>query len=145
MFAGVFLCWTNTMVKLMQNIFSTFCAPCTLSTVFKKAINVVTSYKEVEDMTRLDSSFSLWFWESRNRNMRALAYREESHGSLILKWFRSQVEQVKWLQGRQKWEKEEGKNRSFLKANGLSMVILYYIEYYKTCWLHVTVLSLAVY
>ena len=65
-----------------------------------------------------------------------MAYRKETHGSLILKWFRSQVEQVKQLEGKQKRAKEEEKNRSFLKANGLSAVILLYIKYCKTYLLH---------
>lgn len=76
---------------------------------------------------------------ARRRHREVAAYRKEGRGSLILKWFRSQVEQVKWLRGRRKREEEEGENRSFLKANGLSMDTLYCAEYYnnkkeKTCW-----------
>lgn len=70
----------------------------------------------------------------QTETQRGAGLQEGGCGSLILKWFRSQVEQVKWLRGRRKSEDEEGENRSFLKANGLSMDILYHAEYYKICW-----------
>lgn len=76
--------------------FLNICALCTLSMVFKSAINTVTSsINTLVEFTNSMLSFYLSFWESRNRNMKTLAYRKETHGSLILKWFRSQVEQVK--------------------------------------------------
>lgn len=44
--------------------------------------------------------------EGQKQKYEDMAHRKETHGSLILKWFRSQVEQVKQLEGKHKREGE---------------------------------------
>ena len=102
-----FFC-TNTILKLIQNIFSTLALLAhALHRVKKKRKKkgekkkrpLTGSLHLLIYTSRAAASLALQFLslvlQGRNRNMKALAYRKETHGSLILKWFRSQVERVK--------------------------------------------------
>lgn len=113
-------------------------APCTLSTVFQRAINRVTNSINIRWWSMATACLVFFIFLSL-----VLGGQKQKHEGAGSQEGNSRQPDIKMVQessrtsqvaaGQTKREKEEARSGSFLKANGLSMVVLYYIQYYKIC------------